>query len=407
MAQNLSGYDALLKEFYAPAVQDYLNTESIFFNQIKVKKGLFSGRRVVTPLRATRNDGIGARADGGTLPTAGQSGYVDQLTNAKYNYARIEVTLPTIVASRDDRGAFERAVSAEIKYVAKDFMSDLNRQLFGAHSLFAVNAQTTNSTSLTAKDAYDANVGTTGGAALRYVYGGMAVDIYDPTLATKRNSSDITISSVSTTNNFVILSAQQSLTANDVVVRRGTVASSATLECEGLLDALGTGTSYQGITRASYPEIMTANILANGGTGRAITDALLQQGVDRMNEKGKGELGLLIAHHSVRREYLKTLTPDKRYMDLSLKGGHKVLSFNDKAFWFDKDCPYRKAFELDLDTWSLFIQQDWSWADQDGAVLSRVANSPSFEAFGYLFGNLACHAIAANARIDDITAVEV
>ena len=399
--QNLSNYDPILKEWYAPMVKDTLNNTVRLFDYIEqdADPTNWSGNKVIQPQRITRNVGVGSRADGGSLPTSGRQGYLEQQVSAKYNYGRIQVTLPTMVASRNDRGAFERALDSEMKGLAKDFRNDINRQLYGLHKLCDVNATVSTTNVFTAKDSYDANVGTDD-KALRFLKPGMLLDLYQGGSAV---DTDITVSSINKTTNVVTVGSTYTFTAADNLYVAGSAGGAS--EIEGLLDAISTSRSYQNIDSATYTT-WDSNVLANGGTARAITDDLLQRGVDDMDEANSGDLKLVISHHSVRREYLKTLVPDKRFASTALRGGHKALDFNGVPFEFDKDAPFRKVFLLDTDTWKYYIQADLQWADNDGSVLSRVSDKPEFEAFLYLFSNLACEAPAANARVDDINATE-
>lgn len=396
--QDLTNFDPVLKDFYAPAVKDTLNSTIPLFKYVEMdgRSSNWSGNKVVQPQRVSRNVGVGARAEGGSLPTAGRQGYVEQQIGAKYNYGRIQVSLPTIVAARDDRGAFIRAIDSEMKGLSKDFRNDVNRQLYGIHILGSVNA-TVSSTQVVIKDAYDANVATSS-KALRHLRVNQLVDLYQGASSV---ATDLTVSAIDSSTNTVTVDSTTSFTADDDLY----VAGAKGNEIEGLLDALDTTGTYQNIARGTYSS-WQSNVLANSGTARAITDDLLQRGVDDMNEQGGGDLSVIFAHHSVRREYLKTLTPDKRFASTELRGGHSALMFNGIPFEFDKDCPFRKAFLMDSTTWRYYIQSDVAWAEQDGSILSRVSNKPEFEAFLYLYANLACEQPNANARIDDISASE-
>ena len=78
-----------------------------------------------------RTTGTGARTDGGDLPTANYQKHQTCTVPMKYNYGRISVTGPTMKATRDDKGAYARALDNEITGVVTDLMKEVNRQLWG------------------------------------------------------------------------------------------------------------------------------------------------------------------------------------------------------------------------------------------------------------------------------------
>ena len=75
MAQSLTNYDSVLKDFYEGVVRETLNQNVTAFRVLDESDKTWSGRRVNFPFRTARNSGVGARSEGGTLPTAGQQGY--------------------------------------------------------------------------------------------------------------------------------------------------------------------------------------------------------------------------------------------------------------------------------------------------------------------------------------------
>src|SRR3990167_1906946 len=106
MPQTLSNADSILKEFYEGDLRESLNSEIFLLKTLSKNDTAFSGRRVVYPINVQRSQAVGARADNGTLPTAQNEVYQESRITAKYNYGRIQITGPTIAASRNDRGAF-------------------------------------------------------------------------------------------------------------------------------------------------------------------------------------------------------------------------------------------------------------------------------------------------------------
>jgi len=84
--QNLTSGLAELKNFYqGPIVDQFSEDCPIYRGAEKIKQG-WSGLQVIRPLRVIKNQGIGAVADNGTLPSIGRQTTVQAIIAAKFNY---------------------------------------------------------------------------------------------------------------------------------------------------------------------------------------------------------------------------------------------------------------------------------------------------------------------------------
>ena len=120
MALTPTTADAVLKEDYQPVVREQLNQGIAFLQQIEKNDKDFEGRRAVLALHVSRNSGVGARAAGGTLPTAGQQGYAEQRVPVYRNYGRGQIDGGVIKQMRSDKGSFVRAVESETRGIVND-----------------------------------------------------------------------------------------------------------------------------------------------------------------------------------------------------------------------------------------------------------------------------------------------
>lgn len=84
--QSISSGLAELKNFYQGPIVDQFNEEVKILKMAEKVKNGWSGLKVIRPLRVRRNQGIGAVADGGLLPTVGRQTSVQAEISAKYNY---------------------------------------------------------------------------------------------------------------------------------------------------------------------------------------------------------------------------------------------------------------------------------------------------------------------------------
>lgn len=81
---TLSTYDEVLKTFYLPGIQDYLNHETILADLIEVNEQDVSGKNATIECHYGRSSGTGWRADGGDLPTATYQKYKTCTVPMKY-----------------------------------------------------------------------------------------------------------------------------------------------------------------------------------------------------------------------------------------------------------------------------------------------------------------------------------
>ncbi len=124
----------------------------------------------------------------------------------------------------------------------------------------------------------------------------------------------------------------------------------------GLLDTAGgisaTGT-YAGIVRGTYPQ-WEANVLANGGTPRALTFDLMREMRRNIYEASGERPDLIVCSPAQHEAYGKLFATDRRYIDnvrlrgdvIKLDGGYQVLEFDGIPVVEDINCPAGKMVFL-------------------------------------------------------------
>lgn len=367
MPQNLTSFDAVLKEDYLGTIQDQINNSTIIMKRLEKNEEDVGGKKAVVPLHTGRNSGVGARGDGGTLPSAGNQGYADATYNCAYNYARIQISGPTIKASRKDKYAFVKAVDAEIQGATKDLKDDINRQLHGDGTgvLCLVNTDPGTGTTLTVD-----NPGT------MYLQKGMRIDIVDPASVTAgdaRAAATNLLISAKTSTTAVTMSAALDATVadNDLVVRYGNYLR----EMQGLKGIVSNanptvgGILVGGINRSTAGnEFWKANVLANGGVPRKLNLDLLQQAWDAAEEEG-GEISLILTSRTQRRKYLALVKADGRFVNtLTLDGGYDALEYNGKPLVVDRHALPGRIYFLDESTLALYRMSDVDWINKEACA---------------------------------------
>ena len=402
MALNLTNFDDVLTIDYMGPVREQLNQSSILLSRLEQREEDFVGKQAYLPLHTGRNWGIGSRADGGTLPAAQQQGYDNATFNASYQYGRIKITGPTIAASRNQRGAFVKAVDSEMKGLVKDLKQSINRQIFRDGSGTMTQCAATTPSSATVEV-----------SSTKYLKPGQVVDIIDESTTTNTNivgGDSNTVVSV-TDADTVVLTTAVNTTTDEAIVLEDTY----NLDLWGLEAIVNTANpepgNFGGIDRDSNT-FWQGNIVGPA-TATTLTLLLMQQAVDESDIQGEGDVGLIITDHSIKRTYGSLLVADKRYPpggEITLDGGYKALEFNGTPVVADKDAGLtetpallERMYFLDLTSLFFITMGDWDWMDQDGAVLSRVSGEDAYEAVLFRYFNMVSDRPNANTALDNVT----
>lgn len=269
MATTLTTFDDVLKYDYLGPIQEQFANSNILMKRLERNSEDVGGKKAVVPLHKSRNTGVGSRADGGALPTAGNQGYDTADYNCAYTYGRIQISGPTIKASRSNKYAFVKAVDSEIQGTLKDLKDDVNRQLHGdgTGQLCLLNGDPGTGTTLTAD-----NPGT------MYLSAGMKLHIVAPNSTTagdfRSNVGEKTVASKTSATAVEVSTAFHADAAdNDIVVRSNNYRLEM-MGLKGIVKSSDPGTSFYcgGISRATAGnEFWKAEELENSGTARKLT----------------------------------------------------------------------------------------------------------------------------------------
>lgn len=393
---TLSAIQDALKRFYIGPIRSQLNNSTVLLSRLQRNQEDVSGDTLTAyvPLDHERNQGVGARADGGVLPTARYRQVKQTAIPLKYNYGRIEVTGPAIAGSRNASAAFMKVIDFEIRGMVTGMKVDLNRQLYGDGTgwMCQVNGTSTG-TSVTLD-----NPGT------QYLEAGMYIDTYSATSGGSSGADSASIASVDSTTTLTLDSAA-TMTDNYYVFREDSRGNEM-MGLLGIIDDATYVTTLQGVSRTTYPWFK-ANVLDNSGTNRDLTLDLMQQSSDEA-EKDGGKISLVVANYELRRKYADLLVHDKRFVNkLSLDGGFSALEYSAGGdpipFVVDRHSRDNTIFFTDESSLAIYRASDFDWMDKDGAILSRVSGYDAYEAILYVYMNPGCTACNHNTVLRDIT----
>ncbi len=407
-------FDAVLKEDYGPAIIEALPKKVELWDEFSKENDSYDGRRVVIDWNVARNTGVGARRDGGNMPIAGYQTHVDQYVSAKYNYARIQATGPTIAASMTNKGAFAKAIASEIKGATRDLYNQIDRQMSGDGTGEIARIETSaTSATMELKYAGASSGAISGEPGTRWLKAGDLVLIGTAASHSAASADPFTVSSITDRDTVVMTTSASAISAADIVTfgsASALASSSYNAEIEGLLGVVtNRAGTYQNIALSTYTDaaIQYLDAAAAGGTAgvnRKLTWELLQQGIDEANDYG--DVNLLVAHTSMRREILDLAKNDVRYVGgKNLDAGYTGdLTFNGIRIKFCRNFKYNAIMGLDKETWTIYTQGGGiNWMDDDGSILSRVSGGDAQEALLRSYMNASCSLPAANFYLCDIS----
>lgn len=405
-----TGFNAALKEFYLPRFLSTINENRILMSRLErdTSKTDVSGRHARVPVNIRPSQAIGARADsssGPALPTPQSQTWVEVQIGYAFNYGTVRITHPVIQASRNDRGAFLRAVGSEMDGIRRDLKNDINRQLFGdGNGVLGISVGSgSTDTSLVLQAGHKVKVG-------------MVLDSFAAKSGGSAEIDSQTVSALNTSTNTATIGSDS--WSDDSYIYREDSRANEMMGLLGIVDANSAATTFvstlQNVARATYPE-WDAQVLANGGTARALTEDLLDQAILQTEEQADADVSLMITSSTQFRKIGQMLTPDRRYSPtMELDGGFTAINWANIPIVWDRDCPrtgqvVQNASDTDmlfgLDESSLAIYQlaDWDFDDTDGNVMHRRQDVAAYDATLFYYGQLGTTDPANNFVIRDLS----
>lgn len=430
---NLSRYDEVLKTFYLPGVQEYLNHSTPLLDLLERNEEDISGKNATIEAHYGRSTGTGARADQGALPSPSYQKFKTCTVPMKYVYGRIELSGPTIAATRDERGSYVSALDREVTGIAEDLRKEINRMLWGCGYGTLARWYSGSSTTIIVQKKYCGNAA--GGDGFGSTFGSKYLNLerndgvlINPTSFGSSSSGSFTVATENVAVSAVTKgTVYDTLTVTDPgtpaagswFVRPaslGAIAASGghRLEMMGLrgivadkdLDDIacttadetttGLATGYndalQGLAVATYPWF-TALVLKHPSgrykAQRALTLTLMQTAFDLIEERAGKDYGpnLMLSTRAIRREYLELCQADRRAVNtMKLDGGWEALDYNGVPFLVDNDAIDGEIYYLTTKDLQIYRMSDFNWMQKDGAVLSRISGYDIYEAvlFAYM-----------------------
>ena len=372
MAATLATIDSYLKEVYQGRIREQLNEEIVALKRItRSGSGVTNevgGKYVTFPIHTRRNSGIGSRFESEALPTPGQQGHAAARVGLKYAYGGVQLTGQAISLSDTDAKAFAKALDNEVEGLKNDLKKDMNRQVYGSGN-GAIGVAT------------GANTGAVAPVAdARLFQIGMVVDTQTGNTV---DNTGLIVDSVDLTtgaNTVTFTTTPGTATAAaDIIVRVGSgVAAGGNRELTGLAAIVSASGTLYNIDPSVEPE-WKATVDDNGGTPRALSEALMIQMTDDIRTKG-GSTSLILQSLGVRRAYFNLLSQLRQTVNTQeFTGGFSGLAFTtdrgEIPVVADVDAPLNKQWYINEDALTYYRDEDWHFIDRDGSMWKQVRDS--------------------------------
>jgi hypothetical protein len=399
MAATITTLSNVLKDHYQGPIQEQLNNATVLLANIESSKDDLVGNQAVVPLHAGRTGGIGARAEGGTLPTHGNQVFTRAVYDLKYLYGRIRFTGPSMAKTKNDVGAFTRVVTAEVEGLKTDLKKDLARQVYGAgNSVLATVGTGSTVTNVVLTSAEPINKG--------QIYVGLIFDmgtLVNPQSRTTTPNGYSVIAVAPATLSFTVSGAGTATAGanGEFVFRAGSAAaSSVSYEIAGLQQIVPTAANTFGGINAATSAYWDNQ---RDTTGGAVTLDQIQQMLNKTRIQG-ASTEMLVTTFGIQRQVFNQLQSQVRYTDAqTIKGGWKTLEYAGYPIVADLDCPNGFMWVLDTTYIKNFTNEDWRWLEEDGNMLKWVIDQDAWEGVLARYMNLGITRRAVQGVISGLT----
>lgn len=394
---TLSTVDAILKEIYAPRIEDQLQNELTALKRIeRTSDGVVEtvgGKYVDFPIRVQRNTGIGNRSEGELLPAAGQQGYAEVHVPLKYSYGRGRITGQAMQLAETNVQAFASAMDEEMDGLKRDLLKDSNRQVYG------------DGTGLMASVTADGANTVTVDSVLRLEIG-MNIDILTRSNGAVKATSRLITDINPDTKVVTYDGADVAATNLDGIYRQGNFAGGTSREVSGFGKIVAATGALHGVDPATQRKWAAVVNAGAGGVNRALSEGLMIQTVDSVRVNG-GKTSLILTSLGVRRAYFNLLTQQRRYTDTKeFAGGFTGLAFNygtEVPVVEDVDAPPEQMLMIDESKIKIYRNKEWHFVDEDGNILKWVVDYDVFEFLMRQYWEIGTSQRNAHAVLQDIT----
>lgn len=393
MAQSISEFENAMKEVYGIGLRNAINNSTVILTEAQRNSRDFVGKKAVWAIHTGRSGATGARAELGILPAADKQRFARPEEDTKTVVHTIKVSAEVIAASRNDTGAFARAMATEMQGAENDLKNNVCRQIYGQGKV-QTGTETVVRTGVIAEvaGAPVANVITldngTGPAItdsdMRAFYEGMRLDAIDPATGAV-DESGMEVVAVDVAARTITVDDDGATADNDYIAVQGSYDN----EFLGLRVLINNndgdqidGTNTVVVHNVSSATHSTWQSHVVGSATTPISEELFDEAFDEAMISGPGnEPTLMVGGFGQRRALASQLQTQKRYdgRQTTLTAGWKGLNIARGTYVADRYAPDNTVFLIDTSELTWFVLQDFGWDNEDGKVLFKTSNQLAYE----------------------------
>ncbi len=386
---TLQSAENALKTVYLGVISNQLNTNANpLLTKIKQSSNDVWGKEIKKVAPFGINGGIGAGTENGSLPTAAANNYKQFTSTLKNLYGTIEISDKAVRASQNNAGAFVNLLNAEMDGLIKASSYNLGRMLYGDGTGVLSTVTGVSGAVITVN-------------TIKPLIEGLVVDCFTAEGEEIADLHGARIMNIDRANKTITLNKTTSSEAF-VAGCYFTVQGSKDNEITGLGQIFKTTGTLYGIDRETN-KWLVPYMKENAG---AISDSLLQEAIDTLEEESGSAVDFITCASNVKRMYIDYLSSFKRNIDvMELAGGHKAITFNGIPVVSDKFIEDGEAYLLNTKDFTFHQLCDWKWLEgEDGKVIKQKAGYPAYYATLVKYGDLICDRPKGQAKISGITA---
>ncbi len=409
-------YTSVLRDHFLPEVADGINHDYVLLKRFEaladssmvegnsfVKHPVHTGRNV-TAVGAVGYSSAGAR---GKLPDPLAQQYAQYSYPIRSVYARILVDALADDASQTDVDSWLRARESELAGVRDDLAREEQRMLhndgsgilgettsFGdTSSTIILNQQIESPATATGMDPtywFDVN-----GRYLAFLKSNIAT--LKEVIVTAKTTTTITYGAAGAdAAAYVFVKANTGTTASPTAAQSSGLArepmgiagifsdantQNGAITIPGSYFESSLANTFQGITITGNT-FNQANVLANGGVARILTEAVMQQGWSRTDKVLQGKISCGITSFGVRDAFADQLLTYRRQVNtMALGAGFTALEYNGKPIIADRDCYPNRMYLMDESEFRQHIMGSgkYRFRDEQGSIFLSLPDEHAYQ----------------------------
>lgn len=413
---NTSEATPLLKNVYLPPVRELLNnaTPLLKYTEKEIQE-VPGGADFIIPLHTGRNDAAGdGAAENATLRAAGNQSYAVTKTAQKRLYGRLRVSGPVMAATKNNKGAFLKALESEMQGLMKDTKRAFNRQLHGdGRDAIGFYVSGAGSTSVVVDDGK--------GNRFDHFNKTTLVDLIDASASDVVLQSGLTATRGSLTTGGRTITVSSALSGSaadgDYFVKSGTLGQQmmgiAGIVSDANPNANLYATGLQQLSVSNEADWAAQVVYADGGsseltssTGRvdisfeALLD--LETAISTNSDRDASEIDFFMSSPGMKNQYVRLCRNERVFFNnMKLDGGFSAVSYNTKPWVWDNQSQRNVVYALIMDTFMIARLAELDWIDVGGDVLYRISGG-DVDAVGatlYAYQEFAVKERNANGKI--------